>query len=183
MDKKTNLNLLDIYPKYSAPDSGGDKGTAHSYMEIYSEMLKPKADLLEIGVWEGHSLAMFQEYFAGFVLGLDIDLSRLRFEVPAVNCNATNREQVAEVLGNKKFDYVIDDGSHKISDQLASLEILWDYLKPGGIYFIEDVQSDRAILMLEEAIAKLRNKKHWVWDLRNNKGRSDDILIAVQKVN
>jgi len=182
MVKKTNVTLLDIYPKYSAPDGGGDKGTAHSYIKIYSEMLKPKADLLEIGVWEGHSLAMFSEYFTGLVLGLDIDLGRLRYEVPAVNCNASNAQQVAEALGNKKFDYIIDDGSHRISDQLASLEILWDYLKPGGIYFVEDVQSDQAILSLEEAIAKLKKKRHWVWDMRENKGRRDDILIAVQKV-
>lgn len=183
MVKKTNVTLLDIYPKFSAPDQGGDKGTAHSYMEIYSKMLKPEADLLEIGVWEGHSLAMFAEYFSGLVLGLDIDLGRLRYEAPAVNCNATNAQQVADVLGSKRFDYIIDDGSHKISDQLASLEILWDYLKPGGIYFVEDVQSDQDILSLEEAIAKLKKRKHWVWDMRENKGRSDDILIAVQKVN
>ena len=183
MARKNDVSLLDIYPKFSGADAGGDKGTAHSYMEIYSEMLKPDADLLEIGVWEGHSLAMFAEYFSGAVLGLDIDLSRLRFEVPAVRCNATNATEVAQVLADKQFDYVIDDGSHKLNDQLTSLEILWDYVKSGGIYFVEDVQNQRNMEVLLERIDKLDKQQHWVWDLRENKGRSDDILLAVQKVN
>jgi cephalosporin hydroxylase len=45
-----------------------DKGTTHSYIEKYEEILAPYRDrpitLVEIGVESGGSLAMWAEYFA-----------------------------------------------------------------------------------------------------------------------
>jgi len=179
--KKTNVKLSEIYPKYSAPDGGGDKGTAHSYIEIYERYLDPKKSLLEIGVWEGHSLAMFEEFFSGYVLGIDIDLSRKKYGSNAAFCNATNAIHVRETLKGRKFDYIIDDGSHRIEDQLKSLELLWDYLAPDGVYFIEDIRSDSALERIYKAAQELSTD--WEsFDLRKNKGRSDDILIAIRKV-
>lgn len=176
------MNLSEIYKRYSAPESGGDKGTAHSYIDIYEEILKPDADFCEIGVWQGHSLAMFQEFFTGYVVGLDVSLSRVKFDVNAKICNATIDWQVAEALQDRKFDYIIDDGSHRVHEQIASLDILWSYLKPGGIYFIEDIVDNDALASLLKHIEKIKIKQHWVWDLRQVKGRSDDILMAMQKV-
>ena len=37
------------------------------------------------------------------------------------------------------FDVIIDDGSHACDHIVASLEILFLQLKPGGIYVIEDL--------------------------------------------
>ncbi|MBV9167867.1 MAG: class I SAM-dependent methyltransferase [Solirubrobacterales bacterium] len=37
------------------------------------------------------------------------------------------------------FDIVIDDGSHKASDTAATFAALWDAVKPGGFYVIEDL--------------------------------------------
>ena len=38
----------------------------------------------------------------------------------------------------KFFDIIIDDGSHKLSDTLNSLNFFFKNLKPGGLYIIED---------------------------------------------
>lgn len=181
MVRKANVKLSEIYPKYSAPDGGGDKGTAHSYLEIYEEYLDPSKSLLEVGVWQGHSLAMFEEFFRGYVMGLDVDLSRKKYGKNAVFCDATNRIHVKETLKDRKFDYIIDDGSHRIEDQLKSLELLWPYLAPEGVYFIEDIRSMEALETIQKAAHEL--SKDWEsYDLRENKGRSDDILIAIRKV-
>lgn len=175
-------DLVEIYSRYQGAEGGGDKGTIHSYIDIYAEYLDPTGDLLEIGVWEGHSLAMFQEFFTGTVIGLDIDLQRLKFEVNAKLCDATNGEDVAKTLGSQQFDYIIDDGSHRLEDQVKSLGILWHYLKPGGIYFIEDIVSTAVLDNLVRFGKTLEPKNYWTWDLRPQKGRSDDILLALQKV-
>lgn len=180
-------DLAEIYTRYQGPEGGGDKGTIHSYIPIYAELLKPNADLLEIGVWEGHSLAMFQEFFTGIVLGLDIDLGKVKFDVNAKLCNATNQDSVAEALGSQKFDYIIDDGSHFCWEQGESLRILWPYLKPGGIYFIEDIQGDTELGLLEDQAKKITESWVKIWDFREARFedgtyRFDDILMAIHKL-
>lgn len=39
------------------------------------------------------------------------------------------------------FDVIIDDGGHTMGQQRTSLEYLWKIVKPGGIYFVEDLQT------------------------------------------
>jgi predicted O-methyltransferase YrrM len=43
---------------------------------------------------------------------------------------------------NKKagpFDVIVDDGGHSMKQQITSLRTLFPLLKPGGLYFLEDV--------------------------------------------
>jgi hypothetical protein len=39
------------------------------------------------------------------------------------------------------FDIVIDDGGHRMGQQLTSLRVLWPHVRPGGLYVVEDVQT------------------------------------------
>ena len=40
------------------------------------------------------------------------------------------------------FDIIIDDGGHGYEQQLVSFEVLFHHgLRPGGIYFIEDIET------------------------------------------
>ena len=175
--------LSDVYEKYSSPDGGGDKGSLHSYIEVYErEMTKLRnIDLLEIGVWEGHSLAMWQEYFkASRIIGLDIDLAKCRFEVDARQCDATSEEALNFTLGDATFDYIIDDGSHQPAHQVRSFELLWDRVKPGGKYFIEDIDNDEALVRIGETIAKM-GVEFTVYDLRYKKGRWDDLMVVARR--
>jgi hypothetical protein len=185
LDEKTNLNkisLSEIYPKYSAPDGGGDKGTAHTYIEIYEKEMSKTTDisLLEIGVWEGHSLAMWQEYFRdSYILGLDIDLGKVRedlFDINAITADATKPLEMK--LGI--FDYIIDDGSHNVHDQIASLSLLWDNLASKGKYFIEDIRNSEALAQIKNFLNN-REATYRVYDNRHIKNRSDDILLVIDK--
>ena len=40
---------------------------------------------------------------------------------------------------DKDFDIIIDDGSHNIKDQAITINALFNNLKKGGIYVIEDI--------------------------------------------
>jgi hypothetical protein len=42
-----------------------------------------------------------------------------------------------------EFDFILDDGSHKQEDHQISFGFLFDYLKRGGTYFIEDVRGGK----------------------------------------
>ncbi len=182
MAKQNDVSLFELYSEFQGPEGGGDKGSVHSYIDIYSELFDKKADILEIGVYWGHSLAMFSKYFTGNVVGLDIDLSNLQFEVNAKLCNATKKEELDKVLGKQVFDYILDDGSHVPDDQKKSLELLHTRLKPQGLYLIEDIISLDVAKMLIETGEGLGLKLLNLYDLRSKKGRWDDILLVFQAV-
>lgn len=178
-----STSLATIYERFSTPDGGGDKGTQHSYIDVYGAEIDQRDNvaLLEIGVWQGHSLAMWGEYLNdSTVIGLDIDLSRCQFEVDARLCDATDPNDVVRTLGDALFDYIIDDGSHRVMDQVNALLLLWERVKPGGKYFIEDIASDEALAQIVAAVDSL-GAQFVVHDLRELKNRYDDILIVITR--
>ena len=51
-------------------------------------------------------------------------------------------QQMKADLDHKLFDIIVDDGSHVPWHQLLTFEIMFEtWLKPGGIYIIEDVET------------------------------------------
>lgn len=163
-----------------------DKGTLHSYIDYYEELLSPYRNkptrLLEIGVQGGISLLMWKEYFTngGDVTGVDIDYGMLQPKVAAAATNSTNMRLIKadaampSVLShlNGKYDVIIDDGSHHFSHQLSSYMILKDLLNDGGVYIIEDIQSEMEAKWLNKLIPNSE-----IVDLRAVKGRYDDLIL------
>ena len=134
-------------------EHGTDKRTGrHGYTPIYETLFQGRdvRNLLEIGVYNGGSHMMWLDYFTkAMIYGIDTDQHRLDRVVCRVVGNPrlvldlidqSDRKQLrqwAERI-NKKFDIVIDDGSHKCSHQIASFETLWPFVVPGGVYVVED---------------------------------------------
>jgi len=135
--------------------SGTDKFGVHDYTPVYEALMAARrrkaVALLEIGVggYEGtlggESLLMWEAYFRrGRIYAIDIHdktkLSRGRLKV--FKCSQTDRQRLTG-LGNEigPFDFVIDGGSHLTRDQIESFRILWPFVKDGGVYIVEDVQT------------------------------------------
>ncbi len=176
-------SLQKIYEKYQAPRDHGDKGTTHSYIQEYERLLEPyrnNSTVLEIGLFQGLSLKMWKEYFINSnVMGVDIHLSDGLNEM--INQGETNifiadatSEQILNIFHNVKFDVVIDDGSHRIEDQVKSFNLLKPKMKEDGIYIIEDV----ANLDIMKIVYDVLHKNMEIIDNRHIKGRFDDVLIA-----
>jgi hypothetical protein len=177
--------LQEVYEKY-ADWTGGDKGTNHSYIDVYEkEMSKIKnISILEIGVQFGHSIKMWQEYFENsWVGGIDITLQYLAFsELENVFlCDGTEKNQVEKILKNRKFDYIIDDASHTLQDQIKSFDIFYPKLKKNGKYFIEDIANDNNLRKIKDYLKQQDIYSFKVYDLRYVKNRFDDIMIVVTK--
>jgi hypothetical protein len=135
--------------------AGTDKYGQHSYTPVYEEIARPlrrrPVTLLEVGVggysrWSGgESLLMWEAYFPrGRIYGIDLvdktALSRGRIKV--FQCSQVDRERLtalAREIG--PFDLVIDDGSHMNAHQVETFGILWPFVKDGGTYVVEDVQT------------------------------------------
>ncbi len=128
-----------------------DKGPLHhGYTEIYEYLFSPlRGDsirILEIGVAEGGSLELWEDYFRkASIFGLDIedksDLERPR--VVTYVADQADRSALAGFVARHggEFDVIIDDGGHSMEQQQVSLGFLFQFVKPGGYYVIEDVHS------------------------------------------
>ena len=152
-----NSKLSKLAIKYNC-----DKYGSHFYTEIYDKYMKVKKNknivLFEIGIGGlepkvgysglrtgGESLKMWRDYFKkGKIIGIDIIKKKLKLgrNVETFHGSQNDPEALSKVVKKyKKFDFIIDDGSHKFKDVKFSFEYLFPSLKHGGYYFIEDTQS------------------------------------------
>ena len=53
--------------------------------------------------------------------------------------NKTLLQQIVLQEGRSGLDVIIDDGGHTMQQQLTSLQFLWELIRPGGFYVIEDL--------------------------------------------
>jgi hypothetical protein len=148
--------LCELSRKYGT-DKGGEhipygdpNHCCHNYTPIYYDLFKARRDdtltLLEIGVSEGKSIHMWREFFPlAAIYGWDLRIDRFEGAPPPsvhLRCvDQSNADSLYEALmeiGNPRFDIIIDDGSHIYEHQVTALGVLLPFLKPDGIYVVED---------------------------------------------
>jgi hypothetical protein len=112
--------------------------------------------MLEIGIWDGGSTALWYEilrperlvaidlmdredspYFRRYVAANELDGRVMTHWRTNQADRAALHEIVERDLGGE-LDFVIDDGSHLFAPTRASFETLFPLLPPGGVYIIED---------------------------------------------
>jgi hypothetical protein len=166
-----------------------DKGTHHSYIYMYYEdAFKNYKDktitLLEIGVNAGLSLELWAKYFneSSTIIGIDkkitIPYKPSKKNMRYIIGDATKEETV------KKFDsldIIIDDGSHRIQDQLKSFNLLFPKLKESGVYVIEDIRDiDNTITQFKD-LENSHKVNVKIFDFRKLKNIKDDVIVEIRK--
>ena len=149
---------------------GSDKVSTHNYGSFYDDLfqrLKPQA-LLEIGVYRGQSLQAWRAAGVPVVVGVDRDVNQNRSGMPVLYAEMPHQ---AEVIARRMqmFDLIIDDGSHLYYDYIATADVLLQRLRPGGVYVIEDIQT-------QDSIDALRRDGWQIEDWREKTGRYDDVI-------
>lgn len=131
-----------------------DKGTLHNYVGYYDALFSPyrtQGDLrlLEVGVKKGGSLVLWREYFphSALIFGIDVHRGAPQFprdaHLKTLALDSRDRDEVANALRGLRFDIIIDDGLHHPTAQQDTYASLRPFLKPSGVYVIEDVYSFR----------------------------------------
>lgn len=153
IDPAERVKTLNALATAHGTDKGFDVGLSHGYVRIYAPMLgrlagRP-AKLLEIGLAIARdgkscpSLAMWSDFLPDAeILGADIqDYSG--FSHPRCQTHVLDQTDRAALLefarAEGPFDAIIDDGAHLSDAQQISFFALFPALKPGGLYFIEDL--------------------------------------------
>jgi len=169
-----SLNFFKERKKMSklASECGTDK-EQHGYTKVYHDiMIENKynnIDILEIGIYFGNSLKLWNRFFTnGKVYAIDnggvfhINYNSNKYESvigsfthmenDSVKCHLASQKNKIEIdksfsyFNCKMFDYIIDDGSHFQEDQQMSLGLLFPHVKSGGYYIIEDVVDYKDLL-------------------------------------
>jgi cephalosporin hydroxylase len=123
----------------------------HHYFDIYhrhfARFRGRACTILEFGVFHGGSLQMWRHYFGpqSRVIGVDInprltDLGEAGIEI--VIGDQGDRaflRELAQRVG--PIDVLIDDGSHRMPHQIATLEELYGAVKPDGVILVEDTHT------------------------------------------
>jgi hypothetical protein len=138
--------LKEIFTKHKGKVSDKWELYLNVYEQIFKEYRSKPIKLLEIGIQNGGSLEIWSKYFHKdtLIYGIDIDekCKNLKFTTPNIRIiiGDVNSKTVLEKLTNlRKFDIIIDDGSHLSKDIIKSFLNLFPFLKEGGIYIIEDL--------------------------------------------
>ena len=134
------------------------KSPGLGYSKFYSKELKNKKikTMIEIGVLFGNSITMWDEYFGGRCKIYGIDKTPKPFagknlESDHVHIkigNQGDRNFLEQTFSQHRYELIIDDGSHRYNDQMASILQLFPYLTSGGLYVVEDLHISPAFLRL-----------------------------------
>ena len=213
LDKKNKISkksLNEIFNYY-----GSDKGTdvknpynknsqkriGHGFGKFYEKYFNKfknnKFNFLEIGTWEGASLASFHKYFKkANIYGIDRNFKnkfyskRLKF----FYCDTTNSSDLKILKKNLKFNkfrIIIDDGSHLLNDIIHNLKFFFNLLENGGYYIIEDYNhpkyypflnnSKNNEILVNKIITNLKKKKKFKSKILSNSDQKS-FFKQIQKI-
>lgn len=127
---------------------GTDKSSeVHNYCVKYEKYLPFERHdylkILEIGVLNGESVKTWKEYFYNsYIIGIDINPDCKKYEEDKIIVEIGSQidenflKYICEKYG--PFDMILDDGSHMNEHVIFSFEKLFPYVKPNGVYVMED---------------------------------------------
>lgn len=123
----------------------------HNYTRIYSKYLsvyrKERVKLLELGIRYGASVKLWENYFPhGDLHFIDIDPAQIQYHSAKSHYHFIDQANGAALIkfgiaAGGDFDVIIDDASHLMQPTITSFNSLFPFLKRGGVYIIEDLQT------------------------------------------
>jgi cephalosporin hydroxylase len=156
-------SITDIFRSYGVLDAQGrhvngtDKETNHHYGDAYEKLVDDhfrhydtiKYDdpreavelMMEVGIADGSSLLAWSEVFPNAIcVGLDIHQSNRAHgdRIEFVLGDQRSKQDCDFAASNRQFDFICEDGTHLLEDSLRTLLYLWPYVRPGGLYVIEE---------------------------------------------
>ena len=178
-----------------------DKITTHTYQTMYGKYLipfykkNPRMKMLEIGLGcnmkygPGASVKLWRELFPEANLWeAEYDANCVKKATEnhmLIGFNTLTGDQGSEAVLNSwieksggNFDVIIDDGGHQNCQIYTSFVKLWPTLKPGGLYFIEDMQVARTPAYMEYMNSMCNNTLIMPEVL---KGVMDDLIYDIKR--
>jgi hypothetical protein len=175
-----------------------DKGKIHGYLDIYEELFRPLKDkeitIFEVGYQYGGSCRLWEKYFPNAqIRAVDITAKHTKEEIAVagyynlqvkIKKGKRVKLEIKDIMAltedyfkDFSIDIAIDDGSHKLEDQIYFINLVYPFIKKGGLLIVEDVQD------IDQSLPAFMgtNKLMEVIDRRTEIGINDEILIIFKK--
>lgn len=137
--------------KYILENTGNQTCKWSHYAEIYDRHLskfRGKAvNLVEFGVSHGGSLQIWKRYFGpkATIIGVDINPECKKLEEDRIKIligDQGDRKFLKSILDDMpEIDILIDDGGHRMKQQVNTFEVLFPHIRPDGVYACEDLNT------------------------------------------
>ncbi|MBU3558525.1 hypothetical protein [Polynucleobacter sp. Nonnen-W13] len=121
------------------------------YFDIYhrhfSRFRGESITMIEIGIFNGGSLRMWKDYFGpkATIVGVDINPGCKKYEETGIEIVIGDQAdpKFLQELSNRypNFSVVIDDGGHRMEQQITTLEELYLPMQNDGVYLCEDTHT------------------------------------------
>ena len=205
LNKKKNLDeLLFFYGSDKAEIFRLKNEKGHGFSKFYkkylSELNNEQINILEIGSYAGASAAAFSKYIPNSkVFCFDVNITNFKYSSDKIfvyGLDIKNEYKVSKILKQifkknkfEKFDLIIDDGSHLLSDMLFSFNFFLKHVKKNRFYIIEDFKhpnyykynKDTNEILIDNLL-KIIPKKEYFHSKIMNKKDQEFIFNEVKKI-
>jgi len=143
------MKLQDIGSKTNT-DKSRHSYKGISYLDIYDHLFQAVRldvkNFVEVGVLNGSSLKMWKEYFPNAQIhGIDINPECKQYEEDRIKIHIGDQNDDQFLLKISKeipeIDIFLDDGSHITQHQIKTFNYLFNNVKKGGFFAIEDLRN------------------------------------------
>jgi demethylmacrocin O-methyltransferase len=191
------LDVTTICKKYDTDKWKGEFPHSKVYDKLFAPFRDRPIALLEIGINRGGSLRVWEGYFPQASLyAIDIKRRCMQHVTPRTHVELVDQSDPDALRDfadqHGAFDIIIDDGSHMTSHQILSFDVLWPYVKPGGVYVVEDTRTsydDRYIdsemttvevfrSMIHEVNAMIKDRPEDTKDIESILFKQDMIVVT-----
>ena len=137
--------------KYFTQNTGRSIHKLQHYFDVYDRYFArfrgTDVHVVEFGVDDGGSLQMWKEYFGPEcrIYGIDIN----------PHCKGLEEDRVSVIIGDQedrtflrsladqipRIDILIDDGGHRMQQQINTFEEMFPHIDSNGVYLCEDLHT------------------------------------------
>jgi hypothetical protein len=171
-----NLKKLSVLLNYPT-----DKDTCHNYLPVYQEEFNvvKNIKMLELGVYTGGSLRLWQEYFDDSEIhGLECTVWDESAVIPGI-MHWGKYEELCKDFEDEYFDYILNDSMHYAKEQIEAFNLYYPKLKSGGKFFMEDIPNEKN---LQTILEHLKEHTFRVWNMNDTSDSKDSIIVVIYKL-
>lgn len=140
-----SMDLDNIAIKNGTDKNSNGNGYTFAYEFYFNKIRNKQVKILELGIYHGASLKMWEEHFPNAkIYGVDLLPECKKYETERIFIlikNLDNQSSYEEIKKYGPFDIIIDDASHRYPQLQCNLESLFSSLNDGGVYIIEDLHT------------------------------------------